>query len=178
MDLPNRFEAHVHVEDTYRLCWSSKDDCVLRNQHLAAVGNTDLLEIEFARLGTGADQAIVTTLGHALRLAGADLLEVDPRELGVTSVRVSSGWAAQIFDNVHGGSGHVIELGVNARDWLEKAKQTLFVSEDHDLSCSSACLRCLLSTASQFDYDCGLLNRRGAYQWLSQRLGDKGHGPV
>jgi len=46
-DLPSKCEAHVHVEDTYRVCWSGTDDCVLRNQHLAAVGNTDLLEIEF-----------------------------------------------------------------------------------------------------------------------------------
>ena len=170
MDLPNRFDAHVHVEDTYRLCWSSRDDCVLRNQHLAAVGNTDLLEIEFARLGAGVDQALVTTLGHALRLAGADLLEVDPRELGVASVRVSSGWAAQIFDNVHGGSGHVIELAANAREWLARTGQTLFVSEEHDLSCSSACLRCLLTTASQFDYDLGLIARRAAHKWLRNQL--------
>jgi hypothetical protein len=99
---------------------------------------------------------------------------VDPRELGVTSVRVSSGWAAQIFDNVHGGSGHVIELAANAREWLERTVQTLFVSEDHDLSCSSACLRCLLTTASQFDYDCGLLSRRDAYQWLRLQLGNNG----
>lgn len=170
MDLPNRFETHVHVEDTYRLCWSSKDDCVLRNQHLAAVGNTDLLEIEFATIGAGVDQTLVTTLGHALRLAGADLLEVDPRELGVTSVRVSSGWATHIFDNVHGGSGHVLELAANAREWLERTRQTLFVSDDHDLSCSSACLRCLLTSASQFDYDLGLLGRRTAHHWMRQRL--------
>jgi DEAD/DEAH box helicase domain-containing protein len=173
-DLPNRFETHVHVEDTYRLCWSSKDDCVLRNQHLAAVGNTDLLEVEFAKLGAGVDQALVTTLGHALRLAGADLLEVDPRELGATSVRVSSGWAAQIFDNVHGGSGHVIELAANAREWLERTKQTLFISEDHDVSCSSACLRCLLTTASQFDYDLGLVSRRAAHVWLRTQLDKNG----
>jgi hypothetical protein len=111
----NRFETHVNVEDACHLCWSSKDDCVLPNQHLAAVGNTDLLEIEFGRLGLGVDQSLVTTLGHALRLAGADLLEVDPRELGTTSARVSSGRAAQIFDSVHGGSGHVIELAELSR---------------------------------------------------------------
>jgi DEAD/DEAH box helicase domain-containing protein len=169
-DLPSRFDAHVHVEDTYRICWSSKDDCVLRNQHLAAVGNTDLLEIEFGRLGSQLDQVLVTTLSHALRLAGADLLEVDPRELGAASVRVSTGWAAQIFDNVHGGSGHVIELAANARQWLERTKQVMLVSDDHDAGCSSACLRCILTAASQFDYDLGLLDRRTAYLWLRDQL--------
>jgi hypothetical protein len=83
---------------------------------------------------------------------------------------VSTGWAAQIFDNVHGGSGHVIELAANAREWLERAKRMLFVADDHDATYSLACLRCLLTTASQFDYDLGLLNRRVATRWLTQQL--------
>jgi hypothetical protein len=103
----------------------------------------------------GRRSTLATTLGHALRPASADLLEVDPRDRhgGCEGVKRLGNADS---DNAHGGSGHVIELAANACEWLQRARRILSVVEDHDATCSSACLRCLLTTASTFDYDLGL----------------------
>jgi hypothetical protein len=105
-----------------------------------------------------------------LRNSAAKLLELDSRELGVLVVPTGPGgvtWGAVVYDNVSGGAGHVRELMAQGEDWLRRAREVLFVDEEHHQRCESGCLDCLLS----FDAQRAMANRpfarRQAYQCLT-----------
>ena len=160
--LPKGFEFHIPLDRTKGTCWRSGDAPVLRNHHLAALHITDLLELDFNEVtNSGLNQATVTTLGYALKLAGAEILELDAREIGVTACRIGkrSGWGLQLFDSSAGGAGHAAELFATGREWFERALQIMYIDENHDRRCATACLRCLLISASQWDYENGRLQR-------------------
>jgi len=62
---------------------------------------------------------LMQTLGYALQIAGARLLELDTRELGVmvaSSADFSNGSGAVLYDNVPGGAGHVREFFARKRE--------------------------------------------------------------
>ena len=103
-----------------------------------------------------------------LKLAGAEVLELDAREIGVTVCRIgkSSRWGLQLFDSSAGGSGHVAELFAGGREWFERALQIMFRDEDHHRRCATACLRCLLISASQLDYENGWLQREQTHSLI------------
>lgn len=123
------------------------------------------------------------TIGHALKQSGAQLLEVDGRELGVLTVPRPDGAQTVIYDNTPGGSGHVLELAESrGRDWVEAA-HALLVGRDpatHDASCERACLACLLSFETERDV--ALLDRRRGLAALATLLGGAaptgGDGPA
>jgi Domain of unknown function (DUF1998) len=73
-----------------------------------------------------------------------------------TSLRIA--WV--LYDNVPGGAGHVLELLRLGRSWLEAARETMFVDEEHDKICETACLDCLLTFGAQESMRLGLLQRR------------------
>jgi hypothetical protein len=74
-NLPNAFEAHLPLDRQKGTCWKNNEAPVLRNHHLAALHVTDLLELDFTEVThTGLTRATVTTLGYALKLAGAEVL--------------------------------------------------------------------------------------------------------
>jgi len=135
----------------------------------------------------GLSSEVIVTLGHGLRLAGAELLEIDHRELGVHFA--PAGQAARLglylFDNTAGGAGHVSELAANAnaRNWFERTADLLYRNSDHDRKCTSACLNCLLTTASQGDLELGRLHRPLALAVLRDLLtnrqyeNDRGESP-
>ena len=59
---------------------------------------------------------MATTLAHAFRLAGTQLLSLDSRELGSFVMRTDSGphCGLVLFDSMPGGAGHVaLTLGTN-----------------------------------------------------------------
>ncbi|MEW6489798.1 MAG: DEAD/DEAH box helicase [Thermodesulfobacteriota bacterium] len=177
LNLPSGFDTHASLSapSAYASCWQPAPGSVLRNQTLAARQPTDVLMLDFSGcLGAEAsDPAVVTTLGHALQIAGAHLLELDSRELGVLTVPAGSGghtWGAVLHDNVPGGAGHVFELMKRGRPWLEAARRALFVDEHHDARCETACLDCLLTFDAQVAIDQGLLQRRRALVALDQLL--------
>ena len=120
---------------------------------------------------------VIVTLGHGLRLAGAELLEIDHREIGVHFA--PAGQAARLglylFDNTAGGAGHVSELATNAnaRSWLERTADLLYRNSEHDRKCTSACLDCLLTTASQGDLELGRLRRPVALAVLRDLLANR-----
>jgi len=120
---------------------------VLRRQLLAAQQTTDVLQISLG--DAGFDEGIALSLALALQTAGARMLEVDPRELGVLAVALTSGYSTVLFDNVPGGAGHVLELMKMGRGWLAQAREALFVDQDHNERCTRACLDCLLSFSTQ-----------------------------
>jgi hypothetical protein len=177
MHLPPGFESHFELQrDEHVVCWSDDVTPVLRNHHLGATYATDILEFNLTSVShPGLDTAVLTTIGHALRLAGAELLELDHRELGgvCTIVGAAARPGLYLFDNTAGGSGHVVELMGGGRTWLERALETMYRNEQHHCQCATACLVCLLTNSSQTHLESGLLQRRRAYGVLKDLLDDK-----
>jgi hypothetical protein len=158
MDLPSGFEMHppISATDPWKPCWKKSDKAppVLRHQILAARETTDVLLLDFSRcLGSAAaNQSLIGTLAYAMRRAAAERLELDCRELGVLLVPTGDDGATfgvVLFDNVPGGAGHVRELLVDSNEFLHQTRKVLFLNEEHDRRCESACLDCLLSFDAQ-----------------------------
>ena len=177
MDLPSSFETHAPLNSPspYRKCWDDGKAPVLRNQILAAREITDVLLIDFSSCLGEFDlvRDIITTLGHVLQSAGARMLELDNRELGVLVVPVGTegkGWGAVIYDSVAGGAGHVRELLAQGRNWLKEARRILWVSDDHHERCETACLDCLMSFSAQYVVGQVSFKRRRAYEVLKALL--------
>jgi hypothetical protein len=76
----------------------------------------------------------------------------------------------QIFDNAAGGAGHVVELMVDSKSWLLRAMQVMRRDDEHHETCEKGCLRCILTTSSQRDWETGNLVRRKAYKVLDSLL--------
>jgi hypothetical protein len=148
---------------------------VLRNQVLAARETTDVVLLDFSGcLGVSAnDPVLMTTIAYTLQRAGARLLELDARELGVMTAPAGprgQSWGCVIFDATPGGAGHVRELLSLSRAWLLAARDTIFVNNDHDKQCETACLECLLSFDAQEAMSANLLHRRIAMNALNHLL--------
>lgn len=129
---PSGFLRHAAVTSDRSLvpCWGKSESHALRNQRLAARQFTNLLKLEFTQAPAGALTAnIAHTLGQALRLAGAELLELDPREIRVLDPTpdAANGLYTSIvlYDSLSGGSGHVRELcrEDNAGAWIERVRE-------------------------------------------------------
>jgi len=176
MDLPHGFENHRPLRRVERhdACWAGVEGApVLRNQVLAAREVTDLLVLEFSNQFAANAQQMAKTLGEALRLAGARLLQIDPREIGV---RAHAGGATSasviLYDNHPGGAGHCLELMNIASPWFTLCRDDiLFVNEEHDQRCRSACLDCLRTFGETHDDEADF-DRPAALAWLRQRLGE------
>src|SRR5258707_2914079 len=100
-----------------------------------------------------ADNAtLLWALTQALQISGARLLELDGRELGILVIPAGDqgrGLGAVLYDNVPGGAGHVRELLALGREWLQEARNTLFVNEKHYEYCETTFLYCLLTVDAQ-----------------------------
>ncbi len=180
MRLPSSFRRHapLHTTKAHLPCWSNSETAqALRNQALAAKQTTDALLLDFsACLGHEANNlTLLWTLTQALQISGAKLLELDGRELGalVTPTGLEGrGWGAVLYDDVPGGAGHVRELMSLGLEWLKEAYRTMYVNEQHDATCETACLDCLLTFDAQEPMRLGLLNRRQAMRILGVLLGE------
>jgi DEAD/DEAH box helicase domain-containing protein len=171
--LPSSFELHTALAQRKGRCWKSSEAPVLRNHHLGALHVTDVLQLDFSGSGhPGWTPSTIATLGHALRLAAAQILELDAREIGMTVCAVgdSGSTGIQLFDNSAGGAGHVSELFSNGDQWLVTASQLMRRDEDHESRCATACLHCLLTSYSQSDYEKGLIQRAQTAHLLSDLL--------
>ena len=163
--LPRGFDKHAPLWDpnAKHRCWRNDSTHVLRNHSLAAIHVTDLVRVEFPSSAPNfATPSILTTLRHVLRIAGAALLELDPREL---STIPGTGTAVHIYDSTAGGAGHVLELVNLHKIWMQRVIQTLVGTKGHAAQCEQACLYCILDAQSQNDYDLGLLDRKAALQF-------------
>ena len=135
---------------------------VLRNRVLAARELTDMLLIEWPG---ATDRDSVYSLGRALILAGSRLLELDERELGMEVLPLRAPRLGTVlYDTAPGGAGHCLELLHLGREWLETARQVLYVSEEHDSRCQRACLDCILEFSGQHREH--QLNRRAALEMM------------
>ena len=180
VNLPRNFAEHSPLRASrnraggWPRCWREGQAPVLRNQTFAARETTDVLLLDFGGCLSDDqqnDETMITTLGYALQRAAAELLQLDGRELGVATMPTGShSLGVLLYDNVPGGAGHVRELLEMGQQWLERAKDVLFVNEAHDRRCHSACLDCLLSFQTQNAMQRGLLNRQQALSTLSDLL--------
>jgi DEAD/DEAH box helicase domain-containing protein len=174
-NLPPGFASHLPLwKKKGGICWKEGEAPILRNYSLGAQIVTDLLQIDFSEMLNpfnllGAEQ-ISLTLGHALRVAGAMILEVDPRELAVLPVRVGPTASAglQLYDSTPGGSGHLASLLHNHAEWYRSAIKVLRGTDAHNHRCEEACLDCILNAQSQSDYENGKLGRRKALAFLEE----------
>jgi hypothetical protein len=143
-------------------CWLKGEESVLRHQHLAALHNTDLIEIDLSGAPRLRTVSMATTYGHALHLAAAELLEVDPREISLSTqdIEEQTSWKIQIYDSDAGGSGHMHEIIERHRELLPVLWSVLTRDPLHDTTCTNACIQCLLTLGSQAAHEAGLLDRR------------------
>ncbi len=174
LGLSSNFLQHAPLTaiSKYSVCWGDHEAPVLRNQTLAARETTDILLLAFygERANLAESESLAETLGRALQIAGARLLELDTRELGVMTTDTAEGYGAVLYDNTPGGAGHVRELLELERNWLEAALNALYLNEDHDRRCETACLDCLLTFDAQEAMSQGLLKRKETYEVLSKLL--------
>lgn len=175
---PKGFETHLPLTSVNRFgegCWKNKDFSPLRKQILAARETTDILLIDFTQCigSSSTKEEIILTIAYALQIAGARLLELDSREIGVLSVptgELGTSFGAVLYDNVPGGAGHVLELTSFGLEWLEEAKKTLYVNEQHHKKCETACLDCLLTFDAQIALSKGNLKSRLAFDVITKLL--------
>ena len=172
MDLPKGFERHasVYAADVNNFCWKKNEPNppVLRNRVIAARELTDMLLIEWPG-ATSHRRDAVYSLGRAFVLAGAHLLELDERELGIETFLLDyPNLGIVIYDTSPGGSGHCAELLRQGRNWLEKARDKLYVNEEHNRRCRRACLDCILDFSGQ--YRAFQLDRRAALGLMDRAI--------
>ena len=169
--LPKEFRDHASIFSTKvnTRCWGKNlgSEPVLRHKVLAARETTDVLILDWP---SDAGQGQLFSLGRALVLAGARLLEIDSREIGLElKPRSAEAFTILLHDTVPGGAGHCFELFRLGRPWMEEARRILWVTGSHDSACERACLECLLDFGGQFHAH--LLDRRGALELLDEALG-------
>ena len=152
-NLPRGFDTHAPLDavNEHSRCWTADEDApVLRNQTLAAREPTDVLLIDFSGPlgGRTQDEDLMLTLASALLLAGANLLDLDSRELGALLTPAGPSGQAHgvvLYDGVAGGAGHVRELLERGQELIQRTIDLLWVSEEHDARCISGCLDCLMT---------------------------------
>lgn len=124
--LPKGFDWHtpIHESDERKSCWSKEETFILRHLHLAARQVCDFLEIELPRVPGNATERrqIANTIGQALRLSGARLLNIDSREISLLRPTSGSLTRISICDSLAGGAGHVRDLSAMASSWWATAK--------------------------------------------------------
>lgn len=181
--LPRGFESHapLHSANAWVPCWTSGSRHCIRNVSLAASQTTDMLLLDFeALLPSDPKHAsqLTTTLAIAMQISGAQLLQLDPRELGWLVMPGKAdpeadlqrdGWIV-LYDNVPGGAGHVRELMAMGESWLRGALAQLVGTPEHDTLCENACMSCVLTFDAQRAMGAGLLRRQLARDFLSQLL--------
>jgi hypothetical protein len=168
-DLPTEFERHLPLDrPAGNPCPGGKGEAtVLRNVTFAARQFTDLVRFEFTDVA-GIDRVSLITLGHALAQAGAELLELDAREvrMAVDDLSANGRQIVRVFDAVGHGGGHMAELFRRGGDWIASAGRVLRRSEEHYARCRTACITCILSPASQDHARDGWLDRRAGLRVL------------
>jgi hypothetical protein len=142
---------------------------VKRNHTLAAKERTDLIVLEWPHSTSTVGLDALTGLGQALLLAGARILEIDTRELGLCVQLLPNGsHGIVLFDTAPGGAGHCPSLLGLGRPWIESARQILIGTPEHHQRCQTACIDCILDFSAQHRYRA--MNRRAALEAMNAVL--------
>lgn len=148
VNLPKGFEWHTPLNSTGRggqprFCWSNDEAPAWRSHHLAARQTTHLLKLDFASCGQALTEALLATLGQALRLAAAEVLELDSREImslkPVHDAQTGALSSVILYESLAGGAGHLAELShrdycERAREWIDQTIALLTVPEVYPLA--------------------------------------------
>jgi DEAD/DEAH box helicase domain-containing protein len=162
-------------------CWRGGQEHVMRRRLIASRETTDLMVFDARELVSEgkaliADwnnqraQTALQTLGRALALAGAAILEIDSREIGIFGITLgnkSARLGLVLYDAVPGGAGHLAQLAQDMPDWINRAKAQLRGTPDHDRSCETACLDCISTFDASFEVAANELHRRDTMEWLN-----------
>lgn len=140
VNLPSHYERHHALQSTARWeerrCWEDDEAPVWRRQHLAARQTTHLLKLDFSRCGQPLSEELIRTLGQALRLAAANVLEQDAREIRAIEPSLdpqAGGYTSVVlYDTLAGGAGHLAQLShpsylERAREWIDQTIALLTV---------------------------------------------------
>jgi Lhr-like helicase len=151
LNLPKNFENHLSLFSNResRSCWKHGESIApLRNRILAARDFTDVLRIDWPE---SIDDEIICTIGQAMRLGGARLIEVDAREIEMILVPGQHcRRSIVLYDSTPGGSGHCYELFKTGRPWLDKSWKILLGDDYHNNHCDRACINCILDFTGQY----------------------------
>ena len=126
---------------------------------------TDVVRLQFPQVNSEED---AYSLGYAILLGAADVLNVPDTDLNTTIAKGASGNKAAIilYDNVPGGAGLVAQL--NERDVFQKMLSKARERMSGGCGCSSSCYGCLRSYRNQFAHQ--YLKRTRALQFLNDVL--------
>ncbi len=140
VNLPNHFDRHHALQSTARWgerrCWGDEEAPVWRRQHLAARQTTHLLKLDFSRCGQILSRELILTLGQALRLSAANVLEQDAREIRAIEPspdpQTGTYTSVVLYDTLAGGAGHLAQLShphypERAREWINQTIDLLTV---------------------------------------------------
>ena len=137
----------------------------------------------FAEAGSDLDRkklqvAFLRTLSEAIRLAAAELLGTDPRDLRSVTECPSGRPVAVLSDAVPGGAGYSMRLlaepGFSARDLFGRARSILDCPRGAD--CETSCSRCLREYSNQRYWD--EFDRCTCLEWLDRILEDSAPRPA
>lgn len=119
-----------------------------------------------------AREGFLRSLAEALRLAAADLLETDPRDLRVTVELLGSAPLVILSDSVPGGAGYCRRLlddsRFSARALLGRAISVLDCPRG--TACETSCSRCLNDYSNQAYWD--HFNRHPVLEWLRELIAE------
>ena len=119
-----------------------------------------------------ARDGFLRTLSEALRLAAADILETDPRDVRVTVELLGSAPLVILSDSVPGGAGYCRRLlddsRFSARVLLGRAFSVLDCPRD--VACETSCSRCLNDYSNQVHWD--QFDRHPVLDWLRGLLAE------
>jgi hypothetical protein len=172
MNLPKGFAKHASVfsSNPASFCWRKGEQTapVLRNRVLAARELTDMALLEWPG-ATSTEYDGVYSLGRALVLAGARLLELDERELRTELIPLrDKNLGIVIYDTAPGGAGHCRELINLGKEWIKATRDVLYVNAKHHLRCKKTCLDCILDFSGQ--YSANHLDRLAALTLLDDAI--------
>lgn len=127
----------------------------------------------FAEAGSDLDRkklqaGFLRTLSEAIRLAAAELLGTDPRDLRSVTECPGGRPVVVLSDVVPGGAGYSMRLlaepGFSARDLFGRARRILDCPRGVD--CETSCSRCLREYSNQRHWD--EFDRRTCLEWLDR----------
>ncbi|MCY4207195.1 MAG: helicase-related protein [Roseovarius sp.] len=125
-----------------------------------------------------ARDGFLRTLSEALRLAAADILETDPRDLRATVELLGASPLVILADSVAGGAGYCRRLlddsRFSARVLLGRAIALLDCPRGSD--CETSCSRCLNDYSNQVHWD--QFDRNPALNWLRDLLAESTSRPA
>ena len=122
----------------------------------------------------------VRTLGEALRMSAAKVLDADPRDLAATMQLDTNRPVAVLYDTVPGGAGYVRRLGEGGAMSMSRILRKTVELLDCPAGCTSTCRNCLSDYSNQVYWD--QLDRIPVLAWLQSMLltqtgaGDRRHG--